>query len=80
MSTEEIYYTKMSPNPDFASSAIDIQIDFELKDPNHLDYDCVEQKIYITDDGESSSDDQFIAKFNIDGSEFEKVLSGLNGK
>ncbi len=73
-SNDEIYYTKMSSDPDFQSSLVNVQSGV-LNDPNRVDYDCVDQKIYITDDG-TSSVPGFVGRFNIDGSDFEKVVEG----
>ncbi|XP_072044912.1 uncharacterized protein [Amphiura filiformis] len=66
----------MSPNLDFTSSELPITpSSVTLNYPNRPDFDCVEQKIYVTDEGRNAADDQFIARFNRDGSEAEFVVN-----
>ncbi len=68
----------MAANPNFQSSGLTLTPSLTLRDPNAVDYDCVDRKIYVTDDGDDS-EERFIARFNTDGSGAEKVLDNIPG-
>ena len=66
----------MSPTPNFDDSARIPLASGVFYDPNRADYDCVDQKIYVTDDGNDAvPGDSFIARFDMCGKNFEEVIN-----